>query len=64
MFEDVKTVKDIEDEFSRIREDCREIIQHIDTYLLTLKLDDNFSEAIGYSRMMEIIEAKIQNIGR
>lgn len=64
MFEGVKMVDEMEAEFERIREGCRDIIQHIDTYLFTLKLDDHYSEAAGYSRMMEIIEAKVQDIAR
>lgn len=64
MFENVKTVEDIESEFARIRECCFEIVTCIDTYTNALKLDDGYSEAIGYSRMTEIVEAKIQDMAR
>ena len=62
MFENVKTVEDMESELSKIREECREIVQYIDTYMISLKLDDTYEDASGYSRMMDIIEAKIQDM--
>lgn len=64
MFENVKTVEDIESEFARIKACCRELVPYIDVYLNTLRLDDHHRDAAGYSRMMEIIEAKVQDMAR
>lgn len=64
MFENVKTIEDMENEFGRIRESCCETVTYIDRYLNVLKLDDEDSKAAGYSRMMEIIEAKIKDMAR
>lgn len=64
MFENVKTVEEMESEFERVRDTCRDIVHYIDTYMISLKLDDHYRDASGYSRMMEIIEAKIQDMAR
>lgn len=62
MFENVKTVEDMQSELVKIRTACLEIVRYIDAYMVPLELDDDYEDASGYSRMMDIIEAKVQDM--
>ena len=64
MIIEAKTVKDLEDKLTCIKQECLEITAYIDDYLKALRLDDEDQDANGYWRMVQIIETKIEDLAR
>ena len=60
----VKTVEEMESALISLREGCEDVIRYIDTDLEVIRMDDADQDVIGYWRMIEIIEAKIQDMAR
>lgn len=64
MIIDAKTTSDLEGKLEDIRQQCKDIERYIDAYLQVLRMDDDYQDAGGYYRMVEIIESKIQDLAR
>lgn len=64
MIIDAKTTSDLEARLEDIRQQCKDIERYIDAYLQVLQMDDDYQDAGGYYRMVEIIESKIQDLAR
>lgn len=59
-----KTTSDLEAKLEDIRQQCEDIERYIDAYLQVLRMDDEYQDAKGYWRMVEIIESKVQDLAR
>lgn len=59
-----KTVRELEDKLMDIKRQCLEISEYVDIYLKVLRIDDEDQDANGYWRMMDIVEAKIEDLAR
>lgn len=64
MIIDAKTTSDLEEKLADIRQQCKDIERYIDAYLQVLRMDDEYQDARGYWRMVEIIESKVQDLAR